>query len=178
MWNGLNQGHFSAKELNALNMSQHHAARFVGPSLLVALLASTADVRADCEGAEKRLFFCNTVNDKVIELCDAGATIHYRFGRPNATPELALRVPRHLATTWQWQGIGRWMRYSVEVPNGDTHYDVFFSVDRLSDEHPVEAGVEVTINRQQVARVACRDDGAFFQQLEGVDLPPRDEQMP
>lgn len=153
---------------------EHLLARVFGLSTLVAMLSATSTVNADCHAGETPLFFCNTVNNKMIHLCDAGATINYRFGRPNAPPELALQVPRHLASTWQWQGVGRWMSYSVVIPNGDTRYQVFFSVDRLSDEHPMEAGVDVEIGGKHIVRVECRDDGTLYQRLEGVDLRPDD----
>lgn len=163
-----------ALSLMQLNTNGDLLSRFVGLSTLVAMLSATSAVYADCNAGEKRLFFCNTVNNKVIQLCDAGATINYRFGRPNAQPELALQVPRHLASTWQWQGVGRWMSYSVVVPNGDTRYQIFFSVDRLSDEHPIEAGVDVEIGGKHIVRVECQDDGQLVQNLEGVDLRPEE----
>lgn len=159
-----------ASPLKRLNPMRSGFSSVIGLITLVAMLSLTSLVYADCNAGEQRLFFCNTVNHKVIQLCDAGATINYSFGRPNAPPELALQVPRHLASTWQWPGVGRWMSYSVVVPNGDTRYQVFFSVDRLSDEHTIEAGVDVEVGGKHLVRVECRDDGTLFQQLEGVDL--------
>lgn len=163
-----------ASSLMQLNTNGGLLSRFVGLSTLVVMLSATSAVYADCNAGDKRLFFCNTVNNKVIQLCDAGATINYSFGRPNTQPELALQVPRHLASTWQWQGVGRWMSYSVVVPNGNTRYQIFFSVDRLSDEHPIEAGVDVEIGGKHIVRVECRDDGHLVQNLEGVDLRPEE----
>lgn len=131
---------------------------------------STDAASASCvEG--RMLFHCATINSKEIKLCDHGETLEYSFGETNKTPELALSVPREEATTSQWQGIGRWISYSVIIPNADTRYAVFTSVDRLSDEHEFEAGVIATVRGEQVAQVLCREP--IIHNLDGVDL--RDE---
>jgi hypothetical protein len=150
--------------------------RFNCPIISVGLilLFPTVHAFADCPAGQKTVFYCNTVNDKVIQLCDAGATIDYAFGRAGRAPELALRIPREQATTWQWPGIGRWMTYAVDVPNGDTRYSVFWGVDRLDEAHPVEAGVDVEIRGEHVATVKCSNDAALVQQMEGIDLLPRE----
>lgn len=104
-----------------------------------------------------------------MEVCDAGAKISYRFGRLGQSPEMALSVPRAQATTWQWQGVGRYLSYRVTIPNGTTAYSVFFSADRLSDNHDIDAGINVEVNGELVATIPCRAD-SLEQQLEGIDL--------
>jgi hypothetical protein len=118
----------------------------------------------------KLLFSCNTQNGKRILLQDAGQTIDYTFGKLNQTPELSLKVPRNQASTWQWQGIGRWMNYSIEVPNQETLYSVFWSMDRLNPKNPVDAGVQVRVNSKVVATVQCSSN--IVNQMQGVDLRP------
>jgi hypothetical protein len=118
----------------------------------------------------KPLFACTTENDKQILLFDAGRTIDYSFGRPNATPELELSIPRDQASTWQWHGFGRTMTYSVEVPNRDAAYRVFWSLDKLSKTHDVEAGVTVMVDHKPIATVKCTD--ITVNNLRGVDLQP------
>jgi hypothetical protein len=120
-----------------------------------------------CE-KERILFRCKTTNGKQISLCDRGDTLAYSFGKDNAPSELALSVPREQATTFQWHGIGRWMNYSVTIPNGNTKYTVFTSLDRVSDEHEFEAGVIVSIDDEEIARLLCKNP--IEHNLEGVDL--------
>lgn len=120
----------------------------------------------------KLLFSCATENGKQILLHDAGKTIDYAFGTPDREPELDLRVPRSQASTWQWAGIGRYMSYSIDVPNGDTVYNVFWGVDRLSQNAQEEAGVNVLIKDKIVATVNCSSN--IVNQMEGVDLKKRD----
>lgn len=115
------------------------------------------------------LLTCRTAEDKLIELYDMGSTIQYMFG-PEGQPELVLEVPRDQASTYQWQGIGRYENYSVSVPNKDTVYSVFWSRDRLTIDQPPDAGVDVEINGEYVATVDCATDTTH--NLIGVELPP------
>lgn len=136
--------------------------------VVVALL--TPSVYASCEGS-KTLFFCNTVKGKQIEVCDAGDTINYSFGKARQTPEIAIKVPRDKASTYQWAGVGRSMSYAVDIPNGKTTYNVFWGVDRMTDEHAIEAGVNVLINNALVTTVKCAEKD-LVSNIEGVDLKP------
>lgn len=118
------------------------------------------------------LLHCQTTNQKEIMLCDNGRTLEYSFGEVGASPDLALSVPRNQARTFQWQGFGRWINYSVTVANDDAKYTVFTSVDRMDDAHRFEAGVVATVDNEEVARVLCKSPVKHA--LEGVDLK-RDE---
>ncbi len=37
--------------------------------------------------------------------------------------------------TWQWKGIGRYINYSVSIPNGNYLYRVFTSFDKMVPEN-------------------------------------------
>ena len=142
------------------------------PSLLAtALLVSGVSAQAACPSAQATVFSCTTAKAKVIEVCDLGKNIGYSFG-PAGKPELALQVPRAQASTRQWEGIGRTISYSVDVPNGKTVYSVFWAADRMSDDHEISAGVEVIINGKTAATVACDPKKKIVQGMEGVDLKP------
>jgi hypothetical protein len=116
------------------------------------------------------IFHCVAKNGKEVTLRDLGKTIDYSYGYPGETPEIVLSKPRDEVTTYQWDGSGRWISYSVSVRNGDTTYTVFTSVDRLSDEHEMEAGVAAIVGEREVARVICRPP--LVNRLEGLDLNP------
>jgi hypothetical protein len=128
-------------------------------------------IKTNVPDQRKLLFSCLTANQKRISLYDAGSTIDYAFGKPNETPELSLQVPRAEASTWQWSGIGRQMNYSIEVPNGDTIYSVYWDVDRLADDPKAAAGVNVSVNDKIVATVECTSD--IINNMAGVDLKER-----
>lgn len=117
------------------------------------------------------IFSCETLNNKRVEVRDSGETINYKFGRDLSNPEMNLSVSRSMASTWQWHGVGREMNYSVTIPNGNTEYTVFFSVDRLSEGYPLTSGVVVKINKQPKATVFC-NSSTLVQHLEGIDLKP------
>jgi hypothetical protein len=80
-------------------------------------------------------------------------------------------VPRNQASTWQWKGIGRYVNYSVEVPNGAITYRVYTSLDRNEGDSTYEAGVEILKKEESLATVLCQE-ATIIDHLEGVDLPP------
>ena len=127
---------------------------------------------AACEPGSKTVFSCQTAKGKVIQVCDAGKTIDYSFGKPELAPELVVRAPRGEASTFQWQGIGRYISYSVSIPNGNTVYSVFWSLDKLSESRATEAGVNVEVNNKLVATVLCADAKSIVQNIEGIHLKP------
>ena len=143
--------------------------------MLKAILASFAlilscNAMATCKQGSETVFSCTTEKGKLIEVCDAKKTINYSFGKPTAKPEIVVRAPRNSVTTTQWAGMGRWMSYSVNIPNENTVYNVFWAVDRLADEHPIEAGVNVQINKQLVATVQCAGEQHIIQNIDGIKL--------
>lgn len=126
---------------------------------------------AECAPGGKLLFACTTANAKHIELCDYAKTLGYAFGATLDKPEMALRVPREQASTWQWQGVGRDESYAVDVPNGNTTYSVFWSRDRLKENALPEAGVYVLVKQKLTATVKCQPE-SVQSHLQGVDLKP------
>lgn len=128
------------------------------------------NVYASCENS-KTLFFCNTVKGKQIEVCDADNTINYSFGKARQKPEIAIKVPRDKVSTFQWAGIGRTESYAVDIPNGNVIYNVFWGADRLTEDHTIEAGVNVLVNNNLVTTVKCADKD-MVSNMEGVNLKP------
>lgn len=126
---------------------------------------------AACERGSDTVFSCRTAKGKWIQVCDAGKTIDYSFGKPGE-PEMRVRAARKDAATFQWQGVGRSISYAVAVPKGNTTYHVFWSADRLSAAHAIEAGVHVEINQKWVATVRCAGEKNIVQRIEGIDLKP------
>lgn len=139
-------------------------------AITVLFLAVSLNANAICEKESSTVFSCVTGKGKTIEVCDSKKTIDYSFGKASEKPEIVVRVPRGSATTTQWAGVGRWMSYSVEIPNGNTIYSVFWGADRLSENHPIEAGVNVEINKKHAATVKCVGQNKIVQNIEGIDL--------
>ncbi len=134
-------------------------------------LFSTPQAFAKCAAGQPTIFSCSTAKGKTIEVCDAGKSITYTFGSPQAKPEIALNVPRDKVTTFQWSGIGRYLSYAVDIPNGTTTYSVFHGMDRITKEHAIEAGVNVLVHGKLLATVRCSGK-QIVNNLEGVDLAP------
>lgn len=142
---------------------------FIVASCAVGLCSSAV---AACEPGSETVFSCLTAQGKLIRVCDAGKTINYSFGKPDLPPEIVVRAPRNEAATFQWNGVGRYLSYAVAVPNGNTTYRVFWGADRLSDKHPVDAGVAVEVNAKAVATVKCVGERHIIQNIEGINLKP------
>lgn len=138
---------------------------------VIAVVLFAQNAFAKCEGGSKTVFSCLTTKGKQIEVCDAGETMEYSFGKPKGKPEIVVKIPRSQASTSQWNGMGRYMSYSVDIPNGNTTYNVFWGVDRLTDEHAIEAGVNVLISNKMAATVKCSGK-KIEQDMEGIDLKP------
>ena len=114
------------------------------------------------------LFYCQTQSGKQIEVQDVAGIIHYRFGEKLYEPELALTVPRDLASSYQWIGAGSNEYYSVSIPNESIIYRVFTSRERKPDGL-TESGVDVVLNGKNIATILCSND-TVYQQLMAVDL--------
>jgi hypothetical protein len=134
------------------------------------LVESDGDEKASFLDSKCRrtIFQCTTKNDKQVLVCDLGDTLSYSFGKAGSTPEIVVSVPRSAASTSQWKGVGRWIYYSVTIPNGNTKYTVFTSLDRSSDSHEFESGISVDVNGDEVAKIECRNLTA--NNLTGIDL--------
>ena len=117
------------------------------------------------------LFSCPTEKGKEIEVCDSGKNISYSFGRSHVKPEIVVNVLRDQASTSQWDGVGRYLSYAVDIPNGDAVYNVFFAADRLSNEHSIDAGVNVMMKNKLVTTVKCSGKN-ITNNLEGLNLKP------
>lgn len=136
--------------------------------VLVLVLVFVAPVAyADCRTAEKTLFSCLTAKGKRIEVCNFGQTIQYAFGKSKKTPELSISVPLSKVKGMSCYTCGRYISNSVYIPNGNTIYNVFWGGDKLSDTGETEGGVEIIVNGESKARIACAS-APFINNSEGI----------
>jgi hypothetical protein len=118
MVNLLNSQFLRHKKYNSKGL-----AMLIAKLMFVSLCLSFAFVSnsfAGCDTGSKLVFSCTTQKGKLVQVCDSSNTIDYSFGAPNKNPEISLKVKRNLVTTTQWAGVGSWINYSVEIPNGKT----------------------------------------------------------
>ncbi len=122
--------------------------------LALALLAPPAAMAAcasqtivSCPIGERRLEVC-------LEPSDPPA-FSYAYGPPGA-PELTLRAPLSAGTVMPWTGVGRSLWEAVAFRSGDYRYEVWHSIDRLTEDAPLEAGVTVLKGETLLASLTCR----------------------
>lgn len=130
--------------------------------------ATPAVAHTACAGS-KAVFACTTTKGKTVEVCDSGESLTYSFGKPGEKPDMELSVQRAKATTFQWDGRGNSINYSVQIPNSKTIYEVFTSTDRMSDQHTMTAGINVEVSGKHVATLPCQAD-TVVNGLEGISL--------
>ncbi len=136
--------------------------------ILAGLLAVSGSAHAACASKSKTIFSCATTNGKYVEVCDAGSVIGYSFGKKGA-PELALKIPRDEVTTTQWKGIGRYISYTVNIPNADAVYSVYSSTDKNAKRQETEWGINVEVSGNQAATIKCSPK-SVVDNMQGVDL--------
>lgn len=121
--------------------------------------------------ADSVIFSCNTTNKKNIRLTLQGNNLKYEFGTPGKSPDIAVSVPRSKTNYEPWNGIGSWMTSSVTIPNGDYSYQVFYGTNRMSDDHPVEAGVNVLrgVKQTYVNRVICSNKSRIVNNIDSLE---------
>ncbi|MDH1857867.1 hypothetical protein N5D44_05855 [Acinetobacter junii] len=136
----------------------------------LAVAACSHSLFAACPSQSKTVFNCTTTNNKVIQVCDVDNIISYSFGKANATPELAITVPRNKVTTYQWEGFVRYENYAINIPNGKTIYRVNDSLDKMSQQYT--AGVEVSNNDKLLATVECAANKKITSKIQGIKLRP------
>ena len=135
------------------------------PKMLVVTVALSAyNAYAGC-GEGTTVFSCLTAKSKKIEVCDLGKTIKYSYGK-TGNPEIVLKLPRSHVSTSQWNGMGRYESYSVNIPNADVVYEVFDSRDRHTEKR--EAGVNVEQNGNLLTTVNCKRN--IKSQIIGINL--------
>lgn len=139
-------------------------------SLLLLLLCSTPAL-AD----NTTVFQCKTTNNKIVYVKLDHEKLYYRFRKLKATPELSFSIPKNKASTFQWKGWGNAISYTVNIPHGNITYTVYSSVNKLTEEQEVEAGIMVQNKDNLIARILCHvDDPFYINNMEGVDLPPEE----
>lgn len=137
----------------------------VGCASKVDISGTWKKVAADAACAPKKIIFsCIAKGGKKIEVCDQGQKIRYSFGK-----EMILQVDRKDASTYQWNGVGRSMSYTVKVPSKDVEYEVFISMDRLTDKHEIDAGVNVLKGDKTLMTVKCTERD-LENNIEDIDL--------
>lgn len=137
--------------------------------VLTCLLLTLAQSAFGCQENETVIFACTTTGNNHVEVCDAGAAIHFTYGQVGNSPEIQLSVDRVDASTDQWRGFGRYISYTVYVPDGATIHSVFWREDRLTETRDISAGINLDGGDGQVGQDECKLD-TLEQNLEGITL--------
>ena len=121
-----------------------------------ASLLSFVATAYQCPAAHwEELFRCSfEKGTKIATVCGAQGQARYRFGRKNKIPELTLQS--NLKDIYvPWMGTGRYMSENITFANKDIAYRVYTSLDRLSEDLELQAGIDVILSNQIIASLTC-----------------------
>lgn len=134
-----------------------------------AVSAKASAIPSECAAGFQRVFVCLTQTArKRVEVCASPSMVSYSFGLVGQKADLAISVPKSSVSGYRWDGFGRYMNNSINVPNGATEYRAYRSVER-DPNGTVAAGVHVVLNGKQVADVKC-DMATEDSDLENTDV--------
>ncbi|NJM83912.1 MAG: hypothetical protein HC844_16995 [Tabrizicola sp.] len=131
--------------------------------LALAIIALPSVAGAACRGDV--VFDCD-MGAKTVEVCLSATTLTYEFGPPGK-PELTLSAPVQDAQYTPWPGIGSSIWETVMFLNDGVAYEVWYSVDRNTDEHAFTAGITVSQNEATIATLSCTP-GTIVQNLSAI----------
>lgn len=133
----------------------------------LAVLVPTAG--ATCEAGVPILHCLANDGAKEIALCLEGDRVRYSFGTPGAAPDLTLSETVAEVKHQPWNGVGRSIWEATRLFNKGYVYEVFLSVDRLDEDHPISAGVTVLRDDETLATIACDPGAATISLFEMLD---------
>lgn len=111
---------------------------------------------AVCGADETTVLDCTTRGGRnTLNVCLSGETIRYAYGPRGAVPELQLTDSVTGVEHRPWAGIGRAIWESTTFRNAGYAYEVFLSVDRMSENPGAEGGVTVSRGDEVLATVTC-----------------------
>ena len=116
------------------------------------LLGLTTTATAACPTAASTVFSCTTSKGKQVNICNAGSSLNYSFGKPNK-PELTFSLPKARAYKYLWSGMTSSEWNEVYLPRGNTTYVAYQANHR--NHGGEEYGLNVLINGKQAANIRC-----------------------
>ncbi len=143
--------------------------------LIALLILLPVQALAACPAGTQAIQSCTMGGGKkVLDVCLAGDTLGYSYGKVGRSPDLVLRAHVRNANYVPWNGIGRALYEEVRFYNKDVTYIVWGAVDRLTSGNPVTGGVVVEQNGKTLARLECDPNRAsygfeqVYQQMEAL----------
>jgi len=124
-------------------------------AILTGLAAGAFTPAAACPGGSETVLSCLVGGSQRLELCLSDTHASYLFGVPGEMAELALAEPIETIAHHPWMGVGRSIWESTTFRNGDYAYEVYISLDRLSEDHETESGVIVWRGEDEIAQLSC-----------------------
>ena len=128
--------------------------------LYSAVMATTLAATAHADAPARTIFSCQTASGKVVNISNAGATLRYTYGRPNAAADLNFLVPRADTSIHDGGddvGSGSWtMTSEVTLHFNGVTYTGWWSFNRSNQEEA--GGIRVARGAKILAETPCKSD--------------------
>jgi len=125
-----------------------------------------------CQKGEAKVFACTTTNNKVVEVCSAGKTATYSFGRRGTKPEMFLRTAKRQLVYATESGTQA-ETFNLDFPNGPTTYRIEHTHSWGSNgESEEDASIAVKTRGHNVADIACKE-GSVLAEFTALGFEPR-----
>jgi hypothetical protein len=122
--------------------------------LALAVIALPSLAEAACRG--EPVFSCK-IGSKAVEVCLLDSKVSYTFGPPGK-PELALTKPVKDVDFSPWPGIGRTTWEAAVISNDGVDYEIWYSIDRLTDTKETQGGINVLRGNETLAGLECKPE--------------------
>lgn len=111
-----------------------------------------------CADNRKIILSCKTEKNRLLQLCDAGDSVVYSYGRFNEKPQLTFANKKvDISGVVDNSNLGRWFGFGFDLKNGtNAIYKVQHNTN--TQGNTVFAGVAAYINGKNVANDECLID--------------------
>lgn len=121
--------------------------------MFAAAIALSPGLALACSTGETEVFSCTTTSGKTAQVCQASDNIRYSFGRPDAVPEMTVRVPNE-RFVWHSDGGSAMDIIELNFDNSSTSYVV--SATRFwRGDIEFDAEIRVEQRERQLAMLHC-----------------------
>lgn len=124
--------------------------------------------QAACTGGAQTAFSCTTKGGQnQLQICIDGRIGVYTYGPRGAAPDLTLARRAPEFDYVPWNGIGRYIWEETTFYNAGYAYAVWYSIDKMRPNAPVEGGVTVSRSKKVIAEIKC-DPGSVDARFDGL----------
>lgn len=124
--------------------------------LTAALIALASPAAADCPAGAEPFVSCVIKEDALqMEACFNATEFSFEFGRFASPPDVSVTLPLSEVAVQPWNGMGSSYSEAASFTHAGITYSLWWSADRMTDEHPITGGVTLTEDGTELSSLTC-----------------------